>query len=366
MEKQNEIQKIKIDNQIINNTKISIIIPVYNCEKYLKQCLDSIINQTLKEIEVICVNDGSTDKSLEILQDYTQKDSRIKIINQKNMHAGIARNNGMKYANGKYIHFLDADDWIDLNTYEELYKIIENSDADFAKFRAYSYNNQTGEITSRPYLDISSVKEKFFDNNFSLYTNPEETVKLPDAAWMGIYKRKFLKDNNLYFDDFICANDVGFFYRCIIAAKKIYLSPKRFVYYREKNKDSLIYKRGKFFDCQIKSYEAVKNASATLPDNIQSIVLNQIIKASLNWYLECRDEYNLTLQEKKHLKKLIEQFIKQISLQYLNGQNTDLKKKICKQDKIHLSNRFFSFRKEYMHYVLSLFGIQFKFKINKI
>ena len=95
--------------------KVSVIIPVYNVEPYLKQCMDSVVGQTLKDIEIICVDDGSTDNSLDILREYAAEDSRIQIIEQKNAGAGAARNNGMRYATGKYLSFLDSDDFFERN-----------------------------------------------------------------------------------------------------------------------------------------------------------------------------------------------------------------------------------------------------------
>jgi len=103
------------------NIKISIIIPVYNSEKFLNRCLDSIVNQTIKDIEIICINDGSTDNSLSILNDYAKNDKRISIINISNHGAGYARNKGLEKAKGDYIGFCDSDDYVDLNYYETLY-----------------------------------------------------------------------------------------------------------------------------------------------------------------------------------------------------------------------------------------------------
>ena len=119
--------------------KISIIVPVYNTEPYLEQCLDSIINQTLEDIEIICVNDGSTDNSLSILEEYASKDNRIRIINQENKGQGFARNNGLKNVNGEYVLFVDSDDWIELNTCEALYKKVNELDLDMLFFCATSY-----------------------------------------------------------------------------------------------------------------------------------------------------------------------------------------------------------------------------------
>ena len=103
-------------------TKVSIIVPVYNVEKYLERCLDSLINQTLTNIEIVCINDGSTDNSGKILDDYAAKDNRIKVIHQNNAGQAVARNNGLKIANGNYINFVDSDDWVDLDFIEKLYK----------------------------------------------------------------------------------------------------------------------------------------------------------------------------------------------------------------------------------------------------
>ena len=106
----------------MENIKVSVIVPVYNVEKYLHRCLDSIINQTLKEIEIICVNDCSTDSSLNILEDYKDKEDRIIIINhQKNLRLAAARNSGMKVAKGEYISFIDSDDYIENNFSNQSY-----------------------------------------------------------------------------------------------------------------------------------------------------------------------------------------------------------------------------------------------------
>ena len=106
------------------NCRVSVIVPVYNVEKYLKQCLDSLINQTLEDIEIICVNDGSTDSSLNILEEYQNKDNRIKIISQENKGVSAARNLGLKNAKGEYLLFIYADDWVELNALEELFNNI--------------------------------------------------------------------------------------------------------------------------------------------------------------------------------------------------------------------------------------------------
>ena len=112
--------------------KISVVVPVYNVEAYLERCLDSLINQTLSDIEIICVNDGSTDSSPEKLEEFAKKDSRIKIINQENGGLSAARNTGIEAATGEYIGFVDSDDYVDLDFYEKLYNAATSHNADIS------------------------------------------------------------------------------------------------------------------------------------------------------------------------------------------------------------------------------------------
>ena len=122
---------------------VSVIIPVYNVEKYLHQCLNSLITQTLKDIEIICVDDGSTDSSWRILQEFAQKDNRVIIHQQHNLHAGVARNNGLKIAKADYVMFLDSDDFFESNMLEDLYNQIIKEGSDAAICGFYNYDNKT-------------------------------------------------------------------------------------------------------------------------------------------------------------------------------------------------------------------------------
>ena len=116
------------------NPKLSVIIPVYNVEKYLRECLDSLVCQTLKEFEIICVNDASTDNSLEILERYARNDARFIIISQENQGPGVARNNAIDIAKGEYIVFVDPDDWIETNALEKIYNHFKKTNADVVQF----------------------------------------------------------------------------------------------------------------------------------------------------------------------------------------------------------------------------------------
>ena len=146
--------------------KISVIIPVYNVEKYLRECLDSLINQSFKDFEVICIDDGSTDKSYKILEEYSQKDSRIKVLKQEHNGAGAARNLGIEIAKGKYIQFLDSDDYFEPNMLEELYNTAEKFGADMAVCSARKVDEagnivESGNPHSPIKLEICPINKPF-------------------------------------------------------------------------------------------------------------------------------------------------------------------------------------------------------------
>ncbi len=126
----------------MNRPLISIVVPVYNVEKYLAHCLDSLVNQTMREIEIVCVNDGSKDRSLEILQEYVLREKRIKVLDQQNTGVSVARNNALKHVTGEYYMFVDSDDWLDLETCEVAYNYAKQNGADCLMF---SYTKEFGD-----------------------------------------------------------------------------------------------------------------------------------------------------------------------------------------------------------------------------
>ena len=145
------------DTKNNNEIAVSVILPVYNVERFLSQCLDSLIQQTLRNIEIICVDDGSTDRSVEILENYAKRDKRIRIVHQPNAGAGAARNSGMKIARGKYLSFLDSDDFYELEMLEKAYLKCEKDDANICVYRSNQYNQQTSK-----YTDMSwTIKRKY-------------------------------------------------------------------------------------------------------------------------------------------------------------------------------------------------------------
>jgi glycosyltransferase involved in cell wall biosynthesis len=130
----------------MNEIKVSVIIPVYNVEKYIKKSLESVMNQTLKEIEIICVNDGTKDNSRKIIEEYAQKDERIKIIDKENGGLSSARNAGMEIARGEYLGFVDSDDWIEETMYEKLYEKAKADESQMVICAVHKYDDKSKKI----------------------------------------------------------------------------------------------------------------------------------------------------------------------------------------------------------------------------
>ena len=192
-----------------NNVHISIIVPVYNVEKYLSYCLDSLVNQTMKEIEIILVNDGSTDNSGEICKKYAETDDRIKYIVQKNSGLSATRNVGITLANGEFIMFVDSDDWIDPDICEYLYKVAEKHKTDYL-FGSYYNESTIGTKEKIIYQDNEIVYDKkqvqtdLLKNVIGLtgkkLRHPEKIDTLT-PVWARLYRTSIIKNNNIQYID---------------------------------------------------------------------------------------------------------------------------------------------------------------------
>ena len=231
--------------------KISVIIPVYNVEKYLQKCLDSIVNQSLKDFEIVCINDGSTDSSLEILKDFASRDSRFVIIDKKNEGQGVARNLGINLAKGEYILFVDPDDWIEADSLEILYNYAKNNNAQIVKFNYKTYNEKTKKIKNINFANI--IKKRFkYDLNknctYSWKTFKEHCLNgLGVVVWDCLYQTDFIKSNSIKMAETKSAEDHLFAIGARLLADKIYYLDKYLYFYRTRegsavnsiNKDNL-------------------------------------------------------------------------------------------------------------------------------
>lgn len=210
--------------------KVSVIVPVYNVEKYLERCLNSILKQTLTDIEIICVNDGSTDNSGYILEEY-QSNGKIKIINQENAGLSEARNTGLKYAQGEFVSFIDSDDFIDKNFIETLYMSAIKENADIACASIVRENNRKKNILIN-YTEVKkavSIKEKY-----NLVCSPQYNF-----VWNKIYRRNCLIDKNISFIPGMIYEDMWFTPDILEKLGTIVACPNTYYHYW-KHKDSLI------------------------------------------------------------------------------------------------------------------------------
>lgn len=219
---------------------VSIIVPVYNGEKYLNQCLDSISNQTLRDLEIICVDDGSSDKTPSILKKYSSKDKRFKIITTKNNGQGSARNIALNEASGEYIAFVDADDWLDLDSLELLYNNAKSRDLDLLFFQMCNYIQSSGEYVSTDLYDIKSFDDNGIDNEtiFNHESTHDFLFEIPVGPVSKLYKRQFLERNNLRFVEGIFFEDNSFFYNAYFYCKKVGFLKKQ-LYFRRRHSESV-------------------------------------------------------------------------------------------------------------------------------
>ena len=228
--------------------KISVIIPVYNAEKYLPQCLDSICNQTLSDIEIICIDDGSTDNSPEILQRYAAADKRFIIINQKNAGAGAARNKGLDIACGEYLSFLDADDFFETTMLETSFEQCKLYQSDICVFRSDYYCGAKKECEPMTFSIRSELLPK------TIVFSPQDIKKnvfrvFIGWAWDKLFRTRFIRESNFRFHEQRTNNDMAFVFSAIACAKKITVCDKILAHYRKTTGSSLSETIDKSWQC---------------------------------------------------------------------------------------------------------------------
>ena len=214
--------------------KLSVIMPVYNVEKYLPKCLDSLTGQTLKEIEIICINDGSSDSSSEILNRYAARDNRITVINQENQGQGNARNYGINLAKGEYIAFVDSDDWLENNAFEILYEKAKKFDADTVEFNYNEIFECSGQIKKHNY-SIKLPENKVYNQKIT----KKYLFGTISVSWNKIYKRDFINEYNIRFGSGRRAQDGVFAIKAKVYAQKIIFENKPLYNYNIRQSSSV-------------------------------------------------------------------------------------------------------------------------------
>ena len=218
---------------------LSVVSPVYNGSAYLMPFLESVLHQTFRDFELIMVDDGSTDESLQILQTYQEKDARIHLIRQNHQGAGSARNVGFSQAKGQYIIFLDSDDWFKEDFFKTMIDQITKDQSDVAVCEFFIYNQQTGEKQISAIAETGNRKIEKTDLVFDLFT---------PSTWVKVYRIAFLKQNRLLFQEIHSCNDWSFVFASLACADKISVIHEPLMYYRTQTSSSISsyrYKRTK-------------------------------------------------------------------------------------------------------------------------
>ena len=279
------------------NKKISIVVPVYNVEKYLERCIKSLINQSLKDIEIILVNDGSTDRSLEICNKYAQIDKRITVINKKNGGLSDARNEGFKYVNSDYVWFVDSDDYIEIDSCKSLYSIIKEKKPDIISFM---YNEIiAGEIKNKRNY-TNDIKELSFEEAYSIYLQDKG---IGNSSWGKIFKKNIVE--GIKFPIGKKAEDLATTYKFLEKAEKIILLDKA-LYNYDRRDDSIMGQNS--IDLWIDAYkfskekyyweiERIIKVIPQLRKEAQSRYFNNIIILFIKLSLNKKDKYKELLSE---------------------------------------------------------------------
>lgn len=273
--------------------KLSIIVPIYNVENYLPECLESLIKQNLANIEIICVNDGSTDSSLQIIKSFAQKNANIRIIDKSNSGYGDSLNKGMECARGEYIGIVESDDFIEPNMFEDLYNIAKQNDCDIVKSDWFNFWSKTNTKEKNGRINT-------YNNNIVNVKEHPEILTLQPTLWSAIYKRDLIENNKIKFliTPGASYQDTSFSFKVLSLAEKIMFTDKAYLYYRQDNVNSSINNSGKaLFICQ--EYEEIDKFLNEHKD-IKSKVLTQKLIAQYKAY-----RWTLKRIAKEHRKDFV-------------------------------------------------------------
>ena len=356
--------------------KVSVIVPVYNVEEYLRQALDSVVNQTLEDLEIICVDDCSTDNSLDILKEYASKDSRFKIYQQKeNQGQGVARNIALDMATGEYIMFLDPDDWLDIHACEIAYNKIKKNNNDIVFFNFNYYKETPNTIIIKKSQHLKFLYDYLDNDDIKLY-EIEGLTFTSAAIWCQIYNRKFLKDNNTKFSETRTCEDNPFYFTAICNAKSISVIMKEIYYYRMRVSTEAPYYIQHWKDVfknKYLAYEVVKNCSnsniflkAYIPYYWNTIVFAHLMRAIEHNKDVKREIYKslhklaITLNKEYPMKNL------KFSFNYENFKMFLYSDKPIFHKIIKIIYRIYSINGNSKHFIINFLGFKFAIKRREI
>lgn len=276
---------------------VSVIIAAYNCDKYINQCIDSLLNQSFKNFEIIVVDDGSTDRTYSILNEYKTKNKNLYIYKQKNKYAGVARNNGLSRAKGEYVLFLDADDFFEPNMLMLAYQRAKSVDADIVVFKGREYNDVTKEFKNCRF----PLSPELFPNK-AVISAGEFGEKLFQAnsciAWNKLISKKFIDKVGVKFSSTKSSNDTVFIYTLLSLAKRITLVNEILVNYRTGNPNSLQRSKAKSWECICIAFFQLKKKliESGQYESQKRTFINKALQANL-YYLSTIDDKTRAIME---------------------------------------------------------------------
>lgn len=333
-------------------SKISVIIPVYNVEQYLSKCLDSIINQTFKDIEIICVNDGSTDSSLQILKKYASKDERITIINQENKGVSSARNKGLEYANSEYVMFFDGDDYFySSSAFDIAYNTVIENNSDIGIFGYYNLSD-AGLYVDCFYSKFKEATPCVGANNYFDY---------PIFVHDKIFRTEFLKKYNIRFNENVKnAEDFLFSLMCYFNNPKYSLINKCLYVYRENRADSATNNHINCIKNDAQAFFALYDLAEfkKQPLDFQLKIANRFLNAAL-WYIKKFDENLQLVNDSKILIKFLKTHYAPDKLKRLKAY-----RQLSNYERILLLHSIFSIRNSFnkSDKICTVLGLKFRFK----
>ena len=253
--------------------KVSVIIPVYNVEEYLRECLESVINQTLKDIEIICVDDGSTDGSPIILDEYAARDNRIKVFHKENGGYGKAMNFGIDNSTGEYIGIVEPDDYIESEMYATLYEKAKENDVDFVKSDFYRFMSVGDNVKiKRNNLDSLNKNHEYYNKIINLQEDSTPFLFRMNT-WSGIYKREFIEKYHIRHNETPGASfqDNGFWFQTFMFAKTAYFVDTPFYMNRRDNPNSSVKSKEKVYAMK-NEYDFIRDILKNNPETEKRLI----------------------------------------------------------------------------------------------
>lgn len=292
--------------------------PVYNASRFLNDSVNSILNQTLNDLELICVDDGSTDDSLNILNGFKEKDSRVKVFSLKHQGGGNARNYGLEKITGEYLFCMDADDVLDLNAFEDFYEIARAKELDFLVFKAINYGVEKDHYFETEYQNMTSIYNKVKDNVFSYNDLGELLFDFNVSPWCKFYNAEFIKSTKAKFRENSKFHDNNFFWSIIFKAKRIFFIDE--FYYTRKRYDQSLTASG---DSSHSDMIEVTNDIIKIFKNQGRLEIykNQLFNLKITWITDRYNQVRDKNAKKEFFEKMKRDYEKFIEIELLDNTN---------------------------------------------